>query len=199
LKRDDDVVKLMSGVVALDLRRTPEATALLVSYAEFLDETGREKEALATARAARLNGDAFFSDFGMRWLDRTEVCALSALGRVAEANAAMDRMKLLVAQNQPATIEALLCVKRDAEAAKIIVKAFDDNDMADNLITQFQPQDAIWAPSPSRLRQLWIAFLARPDVKAVFEQKGRVLPRNFWPSPQPRPIPHESGNGSSLT
>lgn len=200
LKRDDEATKLLGSFAALDLQKTPEASSMIISFAEYLDDIGREQQALAAARQAQQTAAGALSDFGKRWLDRTEVCALAALGHSAEANAAVDRLKLLSAQNQAATIEALLCTKRDAEAAQIAVKAFDDSDMASNLVAQLQPEDSIWAPAPSRLKQLWQAFLlARPDVKAAFERKGRVLPRNFWPSPQPRVIPHSSGNGSSLT
>lgn len=198
LKRGDEARKLLSSVAALDPQRTPDASSMIISFAEFLDDNGREQEALAFTREAQARASAVLSDFGQRWLDRTEVCALSALGKMAEANAAIDRMKLVSAHNQAATIEAMLCAKRDAEAAKIAVKAFDDKDMTSNLIAQFQPSDSTWAPTPSRLRSLWLAFLARPDVKAAFERKGRILPRTLWPSPTPRPIPH-SGDASSLT
>jgi hypothetical protein len=171
---------------------------MIITFAEFLDDTGREQEALTFTREAQTRAAAALSDFGKRWLDRTEICALSALGKTAEANAAIDRMKLVSTQNQAATIEAMLCAKRDAEAAKLAIKAFDDGDMASNLVAQFQPADAGWAPAPSRLRTLWLAFLSRPDVKAAFERKGRVLPHTLWPSPVPRTIPH-SGDASSLT
>ena len=40
-----------------------------------------------------------------------------------EANSAMDRLKGLSDQNQPAAIEALLCARRTAEASQIAVKA----------------------------------------------------------------------------
>jgi tetratricopeptide (TPR) repeat protein len=198
LKRADEARKLLSGVAALDPQRTPDAASMIITFAEFLDDNGRELEALTFTREAQAKAAGALSDFGRRWLDRTEVCALSALGKTAEANAALDRMKLVSAQNQAATIEAMLCAKRDAEAAQIALKAFDDNDMASNLVAQFQPSDSTWAPAPSRLRSLWLAFLARPDVKMAFERKGRILPRTLWPSPAPRPIPH-SGGASSLT
>lgn len=198
LRRNDDAVKLFGGFMALDLKQTPEATPALVNYAEFLDEIGREDDALTAARAALEKASVTLTDFGKRWLDRTEVCALSALGRVDEANKAADRLKLLSAQNQPATIEALLCAKRDAEASAIAIKAFEDNDVASNLVVQFQPANSVWAPAPSRLRGLWFAFLNRPEIKAVFGRKGRVLPENLWPAPDPRALPRRPG-GASLT
>jgi tetratricopeptide (TPR) repeat protein len=198
LKRDDDAVTLFNGFMALDLREIPEATPAYVNYAEFLDEIGREEDALATARIALDKASGMLTDFGKRWLDRTEVCALSALGRASEANIAVDRLKALSDQNQAATIEALLCAKRDTEASAIALKAFDDGEVASNLIVQFQPASSIWAPAPSRLRNLWLAFLNRPEIKAAFERKGRILPQPLWPAADPRAIPRRA-SGSSLT
>lgn len=199
LKRNDEAVKLFSGFMALDLRQTPDATPALVNYAEFLDEIGHEQDALATARTAQDKASTTLTDFGKRWLDRTEVCALSALGRVEDANAAADRLKALSDQNQAAAIEALLCAGRDAEASILTMKAFEDNDVLSNLVVQFQPAESVWAPAPSRLRSLWFAFLKRPEVKAAFERKGRILPQEFWPAPNPRAIPRRARGGSSLT
>ncbi|MDB5685738.1 MAG: Tetratricopeptide 4 [Rhizorhabdus sp.] len=198
LGRNDEVVQLYDRFQSLDLRRTPDASTVLISYAEFLDEIGHEQQALDTAQRALASASGLLTNFGKRWLDRTEICALSALGRVAEANASADRLKAVAAQNESAAIEALLCARRDAEAAQIAVKAFEDKDMAGNLIIQFQPGEAVLGSTPSRLRQLWIAFLARPDIKAAFDRRGRILPRTLWPSAEPRAIPH-SGGGSSLT
>jgi tetratricopeptide (TPR) repeat protein len=198
LKRDDDAVNLFNGFMALDLREIPEATPAYVNYAEFLDEIGREEEALATARIALDKASGMLTDFGKRWLDRTEVCALSALGRADEANAAADRLKALSGQNPAAAIEALLCAKRDTEASAIALKAFDDGDVASNLVVQFQPAGSTWAPAPSRLRALWLAFLSRPEIKVAFEHKGRILPQGLWPAADPRAIPRRA-SGSSLT
>ena len=193
LKRTDDALKLMTGFAALNLAKTPEAAATLVTYAEMLDEAGREEQALTAARAINATAGQFLTDYGKRWVDRTEVCALGALGRTAEANAAMAKLLAAVQQNQPATIEALLCLKRDAEAEKLLIKAIDDKDVASNIVVQFQPAASQWAAAPSRLRLLWQAFLARPAVKAAFERKGRLLPKAMWPTPGARPVPRDKG------
>lgn len=199
MRRYDDVDKLLAQFTRLDLRKSPAAVTALVSYAEFLDEIGRPAQALATARTALTKGGDLLTDLGKLWLDRTEICTLSTLGRTAEANHAIEAIKARAEQNQAAAIEALLCAKRDAEASRIALKAFDDEDVAGDLLLQFQPTGSLWAPSPSRLRNLWIAFLARPEIKATFQRKGRILPRSFWPDPKPRPIPRRPTNGETLT
>ena len=116
---------------------------------------------MVTREARSKTGD-LLTDLGKRWLDRTEVCTLAALGRTAEAASAMDALKKLSDQNPSATIEALLCAGRDAEASQLTVKAFDDSDAASDLLMQFQPPGSLLAPAPSRLRALWTSFLAVP-------------------------------------
>jgi len=199
LGRRSDAAKLLSGFLKIDPTATPEVSTALVSYAEFLDEGGQEEEALQAVRATRQGSVPILSDYGMRWIDRTEVCALSALGRTAEANKALDSLALLASQNEPAVIEAMLCARRDAEAAKLTTKAFANEDVSDNLLQQFQPAASTFAPMPSRLRDLWSAFLARPEIKAAFEQHGRILPRIYWPQAKPREIPRRPAGGSNLT
>lgn len=199
LRRNDEADALFGEFQGLDLRRAPAASTALVSYAEFLDEIGRPAKALTVARDTLNNVGGLLTDFGKRWLDRTEVCSLMALGRTAEANSAMDRLKALSDQNQPAAIEALLCARRAAEASQIAVKAFENAEIAGDLLLQFQPTPSLWAPAPSRLRDLWTGFILRPEIKAAFDRKGRILPRNLWPAPAPRSIPRQPGNGGSLT
>lgn len=199
LRRNDEVDRLLAPFLALDIQRVPAASTALVSYAEFLDEAGRPAKALMVTREARTKTGELLTDLGKRWLDRTEVCTLSALGRTAEAANAMDALKKLSNQNPSAAIEALLCAGRDTEASQLTLKAFDDSDAASDLLVQFQPAGSLLAPTPSRLRALWTSFLARPEVKAAFDRKGRILPRILWPDPKPRAIPRRPANGAALT
>ncbi len=199
MRRNDEADRLLGSFMKLDLQRSPAAATALVSYAELLDEIGRPAQALAAARDARTKTGDLLTPLGKLWLDRTEICTLSTLGRTAEASSAIQAIKRQSEQNQAATIEALLCAKRDAEASQIAIKAFGDSETAGELLIQFQPAASLWAPAPSRLRDLWTSFLARPEIKAVFERHGRILPRGFWPDAKPRAIPRRPGNGATLT
>ena len=198
LRRNDEADRLLGAFTKLDLTRAPAAAPALINYAEFLDEIGRPAQALAAASDARARAQDMLTDLGKLWLDRTEICALSSLGRAAEANSAIQAIKQRSAENQPAVIEALLCAKRDAEAAQVAIKAFGDTEVASELVLQFQPGGSLRAQAPSRLRDLWTAFLVRPEVKAAFERRGRILPRTLWPDPKPREIPRRPGNGATL-
>ena len=184
-----EAAERLGGFARLDLAKTPEAVSGLVGYAELLDEQGRSAEALAAARSTLALGSDALSPWGRMWLKRTEACALEAMGRTAEARAAGGELRGAADQNPAAAIEALLCLKRDGEAAAIAVKALGTNESASAIADQFQPDGAIWAPAQSRLRALWTSFLARPDVKAAFERRARILPRPLWPSRTPRAIP----------
>lgn len=189
LGRRDEAIDRMAALAKLDLARTPSAGAGLVVHAELLDEAGRSEEAVAAARTGIAKGGTALSPWGVAWLERTEACALSAMGRAGDAAAAVAPLVKEPARNEAATIEALLCLKRDAEAAKIAVATLATPQEASNIIDQFQPDGALGLPVQSRLRALWVPFLARPDVKAAFGKAGRILPRTLWPAREPRPIP----------
>ncbi|MFP5454965.1 MAG: hypothetical protein ACLGHK_05650, partial [Alphaproteobacteria bacterium] len=198
--RDAQAADFLSTLLTLDLVKTPEAAPALITYAEYLDEIGRPAQALVIARAIQTKGKGVLNDFAMRWIDRSEVCALGALDRAAEAGPVIERLKSLAWQNHAAAVEALLCVKRDTEAAQIALKGFADERASGELIVQFQPTGALWAAPKSRLRDLWAGLLARPDVKAAFEKRGRILPKAYWPSPEAQPIPRRRvSDSSSLT
>ena len=188
LGKADQAVGRLRPFTTIDLARAPSAASGLVSLAELLDETGREADALAVSQTALASSGAF-SAWGVGWLKRTQACALSALGRKDEANAIGDALKREVESNPAATIEALLCLGRRDEAAAIAVATLKSAEGAGQLADQFQPQGALWAPGPSRLRGLWGAFRQRADVKAAFEKAARILPETLWPARTPRPIP----------
>lgn len=174
---------------ALDPSRSPSTASGLVNLAELLDESEREDEALTVARAALAAPGGAFSTWGIGWLRRTEACALAALGRSAEANAVGDGLKRDAAGNPAAAIEALLCLRRNDEAAMLAVTSLATVEGAGALADQFQPKGALWAARPSRLRDLWMPFRQRTDVKAAFEKAARILPERYWPAREPRPIP----------
>lgn len=188
----DRAVQRMAGFAALDLDRTPDAASAMVSFAELLDENGESARALAVSRDTLKRGGNVLSGWGKAWLRRTETCALGALGRPGEARLAGDALKAAAADNEAAAIEGLLCLGRKDEAAALATRAFSTSEGASQIADQFQPDGAIWAPSESRLRKLWSEFLKRPDIKAAFDRRARILPAALWPSRQPRAIPRQS-------
>ncbi|HEX8446215.1 MAG TPA: hypothetical protein VF649_06340 [Sphingomonas sp.] len=183
----------------LDATRTPVAVSGVIALAETLDEAGRAEEALAAARQALTRGAAALSPWGAGWLKRTEICALSTLGRRAEADAKAVALRAAATDNQAAAIEASLCAKQADAAEPIAVKTLATADGAALIADQFQPDDALWARSGSRLRALWSVFLKRPAVKAAFEKNARILPESLWPLQIERPIPRASSAGDLPT
>lgn len=187
--RRDDALARLRPFTTLDPAKTPDAVAGLIEFAETLDEAGRAQDALGVARDALARGENALSPWGAAWLRRTELCTLATLGRGEEAREIGNLLKAKATDNEAAAVEGLLCARRTDEAAAIAVAALRTVEGADNIADQFQPEGAIWASSGSRLRALWMTLLARPDVKAAFEKRARVLPRSYWPARAPRAIP----------
>jgi len=183
-----------------DFKTSPDAAGALIPLAEMLDQAGRYDEELAVATQGAAD-TAYLSPFGLAWLQRNRVCALAGLGRAADARAAGDALKAAFRDNPAAAIEGLLCAGRDDEAAAIAVATLATAEGADALADQFQPDGALLPHSPSRLRVLCARLLARADVKAAFDRTARILPRAYWPSATPRPLPAppSDGTGDGLT
>jgi hypothetical protein len=183
-----------------DFKASPDAAGALIPLAEMLDQAGRYDEELAVATQGAAD-TAYLSPFGLAWLQRNRVCALAGLGRAADAKAAGDALKASSKDNPAAAIEGLLCAGRDDEAAAIAVATLATAEGADALADQFQPDGALLPHSPSRLRALWARLLTRADVKAAFDRVARIMPRPYWPSATPRPLPAppSDGTGDGLT
>ena len=194
--RRDDALARLRPFTKLDPAKTPDAVSGLIELAESLDEAGHAQDALGVARDALARGENALSPWGAAWLRRTELCTLATLGRSQEVGEVGDLLKAKAADNEAAAVEGLLCARRTDEAATIAVGALRTVEGADNIADQFQPEEAIWAPSTSRLRALWTSLLARPDVEAAFEKRARVLPRPYWPARAPRPIPRPADDDS---
>lgn len=182
-------VERMRGFEAVDLARTPSAASGLIGLAELLDEDGKSDAALAAARAGMAKGADAVSPWGLAWLRRTEVCALTQLGRAGEARPIADRLIASAKENEAATVEALLCAGRSDDAARIAIAALATQQGTAAIADQFQPDGSIWAAAESRLRGLWAPLLARADVRAAFDKSARILPQSLWPSRTPRAIP----------
>jgi hypothetical protein len=183
-----------------DFKANPQAASALIPLAEMLDQTGRYDEELAIAIQGSA-ATAYLSPFGLAWLQRNQVCALTGLGRIADARTAGDALKAASKDNPAAAIEGLLCAGRDGEAAAIAIATLATAEGADALADQFQPDGALLPHSPSRLRALWARLLTRADVKAAFDRAARIMPRAYWPSATPRPLPAppSGGTGDGLT
>lgn len=190
-------IALLRPFTTLDIVKTPDAVSGLVGLAEMLDEDGKAEDGLSVARTSLAHAQGALSPWGAGWLKRTEVCTLGSLGRTEEAGRLADALAAKAADNEAATIEALLCIGRGDQAARIAIATFGTSEGASRLADQFQPDGAIWAPAESRLRALWATFLQRPDVKRAFDASARILPQTLWPAAQPRPIPRRSPSEDS--
>jgi hypothetical protein len=184
----------------VDFKTNPQAAGALITLAELLDQSGRYDEELAVAQAGAAQS-AYLSPFGLAWLQRNRVCALTGLGRAAEAKAAGDVLKASAKDNQAAAIEGLLCAGRDDEAAAIAIATLATGEGADRLADQFQPDGALLPHPASRLRGLWARLLGRADVRAAFDRAARIMPKPYWPASTPRPLPAppSDGTGDGLT
>ncbi len=196
----DAALARLRPFATVDLATVPEAAGALIGYAERLDDARRYDEEFAVATAGLGAAKAgYYSGYGLAWLKRNQVCALTGLKRTAEAKVVGDALKASAADNQAAAIEGLLCAGRDGEAAAIAIATLGTPEGADRLADQFQPDGALLPHAPSSLRALWGRLLTRPDVKAAFGRAARILPKPYWPLSTPRALPAPPGGVDAST
>lgn len=189
LGETDAAIAVLEPAAALDPAQSFFAASAIVTLAEFLDVAQRPDDALRVTREGLESLGDRLSENGRGWLRRTEICALSALGRTAEAAPLADALASDRAQNEAAAIEALLCFGDDERAAEIAIESLATRRGAEFIADQFQPDAALGTGTTFYLREQWQRLLQRDDVREAFDARLRILPREYWPAEDPRPIP----------
>jgi tetratricopeptide (TPR) repeat protein len=189
LGEDDEAIALLETVTALDPQVTPFVPSAYVSLAEFLDILHRPEAALDVARHGMENLADRLSAYGRGWLRRTEICALTALDRREEAAPLAVSLAGDREDNPAAAIEAQLCFGDDDRAAALAIATLETREGAEQIADQFLTDEMLGSQMTVYLRAMWQRLLARADVREAFDRRLRLLPRELWPSSDPRPVP----------
>jgi tetratricopeptide (TPR) repeat protein len=166
-----------NGMLQPLLQGDPKQSAFLVNqfinYGTQLLDQGRFEEAMATAQKARGHS----SPYGEKFVQMVSVCAMARTGQSAEAQALMADMLKAPDENYGATLDALICLKREEETAALLIKMLQSERHRQSVLEGVQ--DCRENPNrPAVAREQWAAFLKirdRSDVRKAIEQAGRVL------------------------
>ncbi|MBC2778431.1 tetratricopeptide repeat protein [Parasphingopyxis marina] len=189
LGEDDAAIAILESVTSLDPQVTPFVPSAYVSLAEFLDILHRPEAALAVARQGMAGLEGRLSAYGRSWLRRTEICALTALDRRDEAAPLAAALAGNREDNPAAAIEAQLCFGDDDRAAALAIATLETREGAEQIADQFLTDEMLGSGMTVYLRAMWQRLLARDDVREAFDRRLRLLPRELWPSTDPRPVP----------
>lgn len=156
-----------------DVKKNSFLVNQFINLGGILRNQGRFQESMDTAQKAR----GFSSPYGEKFVQGIFVCGLSRTGRVAEAEAAMSEMLKSASENYGAVFNALLCLKREDEAAALAVKLLASEDSRSTLLLDLQDcSENPKRPSFAReMRTLVLKVRDRPEVRKAIEQVGRVV------------------------
>lgn len=169
------------------LNTTPVAgraamAATMINHALFALSVDRPKEALAAADFADANGAAG-NDFGRAYLAQARSCALTLLGKPADAAAQAAPVLAHPEVNADAALAVMICLGQRDAAAALIIRQLGDPDERMDMLFELQPfliadrAGARDVRQRAALRQL----KQRGDVKAAFLKAGRDLPAAVAP------------------
>jgi len=144
-----------------------------INLGGLLRNQGRFQESMDTAQRAR----GFSSPYGEKFIEAIFVCGLSQTGRTGEAEAAMAEMLKSPADNQGATLNALLCLKREGEAAALIVKLLESEESRSTVLLDMQdcPENPKRPAFAREMRTVVLKVRDRPEVRKAIAQVGRIV------------------------
>ncbi|WP_439545937.1 hypothetical protein [Sandarakinorhabdus sp.] len=168
---------------SLDTKDRPSLTGLLINHALLADQAGRADAALAAADVAERKMGKDMNDFGKLYLAAVRACARHRQGDSTAATTALAPLLAAPDRNDDAYFQAMLCVGRNDDAARAIIKRLDDPDKRSEALFELQPfLIADHAELPGRRSRADLrALKARADVKAAFAKWGRDLPAAVSP------------------
>ena len=118
------------------------------------------------------------SEFGRAFVAKVRVCALSALGRKAEAEPVAAALLAKSGGNSDAVLGAQVCLGQTDAAAKTLIAQLASEDDRSDALFALQPFLLADRDTPNRARERAAlrALKARPAVKAAYLKAGRDLP-----------------------
>ena len=180
--RIDEALARLSALNATPIEGRPALISIIINQALFAASVGRPNEALAAADYADTK-KGVTSAFGNLYLVQARSCALTQLGKTAEASIAAAALVSKPDGNDDAYLGAMICLGRIDDAARAIIRRLGGEDTRTDMLFGLQPflinrRDLA---RDAKEREALRALKARPDVKAAFIKAGRDMPAAVAP------------------
>jgi tetratricopeptide (TPR) repeat protein len=171
--RFDDANAILQPLLSMDVKANSFLVNQFINLGSLLLDQGRYREAVETAQKA--HGSS--SSYGEKFIQMVSVCAMSRTGRAAEAETLMGEMLKAPDENHGATLDALMCLKREDEAAALIIKMLESEQRRWPVIDGLQDcRENPNRPAFAReLRAVAAKVRDRPDVRKAIDKVGKIL------------------------
>lgn len=180
--RSDEALARLGALNATPVAGRGGLINTIINQALLAEAVGRPREALAAADFAD-SQSRLASDFGRAYIAKARVCALTALGRKAEAEPLAAALFARSGSNSDAVLGAQICLGQSDAAAKTLIAQLASEDDRSDALFALQPFLLADRASPNRAREhaALRGLKARTDVKAAYLKAGRDLPAAVSP------------------
>ena len=171
LNRLDDADRRYEQLRVLHIENAPWIISMMINRAEYLVRQGRATSALPLILELESLAPKFGSPYAVQLVRRMRSCAAKTLSQ-KDATALADDFLAHMADAPVATVEGMMCLARQDEAARQTILLLKDEDNRDAMIGALLPKGAATDPSEWGASKL----LELPSVLAAFQLVARRLP-----------------------
>ena len=182
LGRRSEADAVFDQLAKLDPEEHDWVVNFVINRASRLVGHGRWEDGLEAAALARTVADKHGSTYAKMIVANNHACALSKLGRGAEAEKEFTFLRENLADGTALAIGALLCAGKREEAVQTTLDALADDGMRDSLIEDMQHAKFDLFYTPSILPKAHDLMVGNAEIRAVFELYARDIPDRFTPT-----------------
>lgn len=153
----------------------------VINRGSRLVRLGHFEKGLAAAEMARKIAAESGSGYANMLVRRDQVCALTGLGRDAEAAKILEEVNANADDLPSAAVEALLCANEEGKAAALVISSLRNLEKVSDMAEALQKPEFGLSYSTPVLPTLSARMRPRKDVDLVFHKVARDLPERLVP------------------
>ncbi len=171
--RFEEATALLFPLLQMSIKDNNYLVNQAINLGAMLYGQGRFQEAVDTAQKAH----GLSSPYGEMWIQSVSVCAMSRMGQTKDAEATLDNMLKTPEVNYRASLEALVCLGRDGEAAAMVIKMLEGEDSRPQILPELQdcPENPKRPAFARELRAAVIKIRERADVRKALDSAGAIV------------------------
>ncbi|WP_283418966.1 hypothetical protein [Sphingopyxis sp. Geo48] len=183
LGRADDAEAIFDQIaeIPFDAKEKGWLVNFAINRGSRLVALGRFEKGLAAAELAGRIAETSGSGYARMLVRRDRICALTALGRAAEAAPILQEVDANIDDTPHVAAEALLCAKDEGKVAALVIAELKDPAKAGEMIEALQGPEFDLFYTSSVLPRLSKRIRPRKDVDAAFRKVARDIPARFAP------------------
>ncbi len=182
LGETDKADAVFDALAAIDYEENYWVVNFVINRASRLIGRGRWEEGLEAAKLAREVAKENGSPYAKMIVAEDHACALTKLGRDAEAEAELEYLRENWKDSATLAASGLMCAGKRDEAASLVRTAIADERYRDGVIGNLQADKFELFYAPSILPGINDLLSDYPELRADFEKYARAIPDEYTPA-----------------